>query len=37
MALLLIGQALAGNPPDDIASQLQERLLDEVYSHQQSI
>ncbi|MGG6263784.1 hypothetical protein ACQ4M3_17810 [Leptolyngbya sp. AN03gr2] len=33
----LIGRALAGNPPDDIANELRDLLLDEVYSHRQAI
>lgn len=33
----LIGRALAGNPPNDIANELRDLLLDEVYSHRQAI
>jgi hypothetical protein len=33
----LIGRALAGNPPDDIANELRDLLLDEVYSYRQAI
>lgn len=33
----LIGRALSGNPPDDIANELRDLLLDEVYSHRQAI
>jgi hypothetical protein len=33
----LIGQALAGNPPPDIADELRDLLLDAVYSQRQAI
>jgi hypothetical protein len=33
----LIGQALAGNPPPDIADELRDLLLDAVYSQKQAI
>jgi hypothetical protein len=33
----LIGRALAGNPPNDIADELRDLLLEEVYSHRQAI
>ena len=33
----LIGRALAGNPPDDIADELRDLLLDSVYSQRQAI
>lgn len=33
----LIGRALAGNPPDDIADELRDLLLAEVYSQRQAI
>ncbi len=33
----LIGRALAGDPPDDIANELRDLLLDEIYSHRQAI
>ncbi len=33
----LIGRALAGNPPLDIADELRDLLLDEVYSQRQAI
>jgi len=33
----LIGRALAGNPPDDIANELRDLLLTEVYSQRQAI
>ncbi|MDX2099560.1 MAG: hypothetical protein SFW36_17415 [Leptolyngbyaceae cyanobacterium bins.59] len=33
----MIGRALAGNPPEDIADELRDLLLEEVYSHRQPI
>ncbi|GJD19909.1 hypothetical protein Desac_0621 [Rivularia sp. IAM M-261] len=33
----LIGRALAGNPPDDIANELRDLLLEEIYSRRQAI
>lgn len=33
----LIGRALAGNPPNDIADELRDLLLEEVYSQRQAI
>ncbi|MEB3336678.1 MAG: hypothetical protein VKJ46_04395 [Leptolyngbyaceae bacterium] len=33
----LIGRALAGNPPDEIANELRDLLLEEIYSHRQAI
>lgn len=33
----LIGRALAGNPPEDIANELRDLLLEEVYSQRQAI
>ena len=33
----LIGRALAGDPPDDIANELRDLLLDEIYSRRQAI
>lgn len=33
----LIGRALAGNPPDDIADELRDLLLEEVYAQRQEI
>lgn len=33
----LIAQALAGDPPEDIANELRDLLLDEVYSQRQAI
>lgn len=33
----LIGRALAGNPPDDIANELRDLLLEEIYSHRQAL
>jgi hypothetical protein len=33
----LIGRALAGNPPPDIADELRDLLLEEVYSQRQAI
>jgi hypothetical protein len=33
----LIGRALAGNPPTDIANELRDLLLEEVYSQRQAI
>ncbi|MCU0565377.1 MAG: hypothetical protein MUF49_02125 [Oculatellaceae cyanobacterium Prado106] len=33
----LIGRALAGNPPDEIANELRDLLLEEVYSQRQAI
>jgi hypothetical protein len=33
----LIGRALSGNPPDDIANELRDLLLEEIYSQRQSI
>jgi len=33
----LIGRALAGNPPDDIANELRDLLIEEIYSHRQAI
>jgi hypothetical protein len=33
----LIGRALAGNPPPDIADELRDLLLDAVYSQRQAI
>ena len=33
----LIGRALAGNPPPDIADELRDLLLDGVYSQRQAI
>ena len=33
----LIGRALAGNPPDDIANELRDLLLQEIYSQRQAI
>jgi hypothetical protein len=33
----LIGRALAGNPPADIADELRDLLLDAVYSQRQAI
>ncbi|RUT04048.1 hypothetical protein DSM106972_049620 [Dulcicalothrix desertica PCC 7102] len=33
----LIGRALAGNPPDDIADELRDLLIEEVYSRRQAI
>jgi hypothetical protein len=33
----LIARALAGNPPDDIANELRDLLLEEVYSQRQAI
>lgn len=33
----LIGRALAGNPPNDIADELRDLLLQEIYSQRQAI
>ena len=33
----LIGRALSGNPPDDIADELRDLLLSEIYSQRQAI
>ena len=33
----LIGRALAGHPPNDIADELRDLLIDEIYSHRQAI
>ena len=33
----LIGRALSGNPPNDIANELRDLLMDEVYSQRHSI
>ncbi len=33
----LIGRALSGNPPDDIADELRDLLLNEIYSQRQTI
>jgi hypothetical protein len=33
----LIGRALSGNPPDDIADELRDLLLEEIYSQRQAI
>jgi hypothetical protein len=33
----LIARALAGNPPDDIADELRDLLLEEIYSQRQAI
>jgi hypothetical protein len=33
----LIGRALAGNPPRDIADELRDLLLQEIYPHRQAI
>ena len=33
----LIGRALAGNPPDDIANELRDLLLEKIYSRRQVI
>ncbi|MEX0272339.1 hypothetical protein AB3R30_24800 [Leptolyngbyaceae cyanobacterium UHCC 1019] len=33
----LIGRALAGNPPDDIANELRDLLIEEIYSRRQEI
>ncbi|NJM77199.1 MAG: hypothetical protein HC852_17215 [Acaryochloridaceae cyanobacterium RU_4_10] len=33
----LIGRALSGNPPMDIANELRDLLLEEVYSQRQAI
>ncbi|MEL6555001.1 MAG: hypothetical protein AAFQ63_16275 [Cyanobacteria bacterium J06621_11] len=33
----LIGRALAGNPPNDIADELRDLLLEEIYSQRQAI
>ena len=33
----LIGRALAGNPPQDIADELRDLLLEEIYSQRQAI
>jgi hypothetical protein len=33
----LIGRALAGNPPDDIANELRDLLIEEIYSRRQAI
>jgi hypothetical protein len=33
----LIGRALAGNPPDDIADELRDLLLEEIYSQRSAI
>ncbi len=33
----LTGRALAGNPPDDIANELRDLLLEEIYSQRQAI
>jgi hypothetical protein len=33
----LIGRALSGNPPDDIANELRDLLLEEIYSHRQAL
>jgi hypothetical protein len=33
----LIGRALAGNPPDDIADELRDLLLEEIYSQRQVV
>ncbi len=33
----LIGRALAGNPPQDIANELRDLLLEEIYSQRQAI
>ncbi|MGF1603876.1 MAG: hypothetical protein ACFCU8_17995 [Thermosynechococcaceae cyanobacterium] len=33
----LIGRALAGNPPDEIANELRDLLLQEVYAQRQAI
>mgnify|MGYP001803425442 CR=1 FL=1 len=36
-AYRLIGRALAGNPPADIADELRDLLLEEIYSQRQAI
>lgn len=33
----LIGRALAGNPPDDIADELRDLLLEEIYSQREAM
>jgi hypothetical protein len=33
----LIGRALAGNPPDEIANELRDLLLEKIYSRRQAI
>lgn len=33
----LIGRALSGNPPHDIANELRDLLIDEIYSQRQAI
>jgi NTP pyrophosphatase (non-canonical NTP hydrolase) len=33
----LIGRALSGNPPNDIANKLRDLLVDEIYSQRQAI
>ncbi len=33
----LIGRALSGNPPDDIANELRDLLLEEIYSRRQAL
>ena len=33
----LIGRALSGDPPDDIANELRDLLLEEIYSQRQAI
>ena len=33
----LIGRALSGNPPNDIANELRDLLMDEIYSQRQAI
>lgn len=33
----LIGRAIAGNPPNDIADELRDLLLEEIYSRRQAI
>lgn len=33
----LIGRALSGNPPEDIANELRDLLLEEIYSQRQAI
>lgn len=33
----LIGRALAGHPPQDIADELRDLLIDEIYAHRQAI
>ncbi|GAA6620758.1 hypothetical protein [Scytonema sp. NUACC26] len=33
----LIGRALAGNPPDDIANELRDLFIEEIYSRRQAI